>query len=482
MYSFSPKYLSVVFCSLLALSTPTFAGKNGFDHNDDPLKPVGRGGALLVKKYPKNHPDKKGEQLCILFGHDKNLDCWAPPAGGVKYDEDYDKKNGTYSSIKTIQREVDEETGGHVKLTEDQIRKSPLLYSPRFQNLLSYNHDDNLSCSALQVAVICALTHPKSTKDQREMDNYEAFPATNVLEVARKMRARFETIPGKPSAKTLVSKLPKDILSSKITNYEFSPLVRVRARSGEEKDVCAYYMGTIADMLPELEALLFPPAKPVISAPVSVTSTSKTSISIPGASTAPVPVTTSSAPKPVVSTTKDVAPTPVVLVSNPVSPVSDPAPKASTSIPVATQPAPEPLVVKEKEEDLAIGSKPAWKSPDSIFTKNPDGSHTLITDKTGAYQLLEPFPLKNTPAVQLSYEFDIQEGNISMGLLSQDQSKWLQPTLSFTKGIRKGTLNIATDGQSQVFLTLQNNLAGQASKVTLKKLKVSLLGGAHSAP
>jgi hypothetical protein len=115
-----------------------------------------------------------------------------------------------------------------------------------------------------------------------------------------------------------------------------------------------------------------------------------------------------------------------------------------------------------------------WKSQDSSLKTETDGTQKLITDKTGAYQLMEHIPLCNTETVRLPYKITVNKGAISIGLLSQDQGVWLG-NLPLSVGTHEGSFDISTKGQSQVFLVLQNNLAGRdISEITISKLRVLL--------
>ena len=245
---------SVVVLSLLSLLSFTnscFAGFQGFDFEDNPSKPVGHAGALLIKKYPQNHPDGAGEQACLLVGHDKNLNNYAPPAGSVESTLDIEIRDGAtyYSSLKTIQREVLEETGGLVHLNDEVLKTLPMLYSSKFHDLLAVVRDDTFSCIALIHSVRNALADLNKSDAWKEMDDYNVLPVDNVITVAQVMKTHFDNGGN-------INNLPESILSPRKSNHFNTPLVYINTRLGHRVEFCAYYMGAIADTLPQFQDIL----------------------------------------------------------------------------------------------------------------------------------------------------------------------------------------------------------------------------------
>lgn len=222
-----------------------------FEFQGNPLQKVTHAGALLIKKYPANHPDGHGEEFCILLGHDCNLDSYAPPAGSVDKNKDFCIYDGKkyYLSYKALQREVLEETGGAVFLSDEYLAKCPVLYSQLMQDVLAVVRDDTLSCANLLQAVQKTLVDPSKDKDWKEMDNYCTFPVNEVIATAQVMKEHFDK-------GGTINNLPEIILSKRKTNYQNSPLVWVTCRGGGRLEVDAYYMAAIADTLPQFRQIV----------------------------------------------------------------------------------------------------------------------------------------------------------------------------------------------------------------------------------
>lgn len=235
----------LIFCNLCC------AGFEDFDYQDIPSQQVTHAGALLIKKYPENHPDGHGEQLCVLLGHDRNFDTYAPPAGSVEKNIDYvlinDKKY--YSSYKTLQREVLEETGGLVCLSDDVIENSPMIYSPNFQDLLAIVRDDTLSCAKLCQSVQQSIADNSKDAGWKEMDRYCTFPVNAIIATAQIMKTHFDQ-------GGTINNLPSSILSNRKANLSNTPLVLVNCRGSGKLEVDAYYMAAIADTLPQFQEII----------------------------------------------------------------------------------------------------------------------------------------------------------------------------------------------------------------------------------
>ncbi|OJW53426.1 MAG: hypothetical protein BGO67_01630 [Alphaproteobacteria bacterium 41-28] len=272
--------LLILFLNIISFQL-CFSSFDGFDYQDDPTQPVTHAGALLVKKYPVDHPDGFGEQFCMLMGHDRYLNSWAPASGSVDGGKDFEVRNGRnfYLSTKTMQREVLEETGGCVDLTTVAIAEDSMIYSPRFRDLLGVVRDDTFSCEALNLSVQQSIADPLRDVGWKEMDQYDAFPVSDIIQTARIMKTHFDNrrdLNNNLSASLLT--LPPSILSPRRSLID-TPLVYVNNRSHQRKEICAYYMGAIADALPQLENILtsmgamsvqvVPPVSPPAPIPIS---------------------------------------------------------------------------------------------------------------------------------------------------------------------------------------------------------------------
>lgn len=241
----------VILVSLLSFTSSSFAGFEGFDFDDDPSKPVTHAGALLIKRYPQNSPDSMGDQVCMVVGHDCIFDCFAPPAGGVEKSKDFEMKEEKpyYSSLKTLIREVLEETGGLVKLSHATLENTPKLYSKKFHDLLAVVHDNTFSCMGLTRSVQQSCAARDKGAEWKEMDRYDVLPINNVLSVAKIMKTHFDKGGN-------INNLPNEILSPRKSNGNQTPLVWVETRLKTKVEFCAYYMGAIADTLSQFREIL----------------------------------------------------------------------------------------------------------------------------------------------------------------------------------------------------------------------------------
>lgn len=170
--------------ALLLLSAQSiFASQNAtFYLDNDPQKPVSGGGALLLKSYFEDHPDGRGEDLCLLVGHEKNLGYWSLPAGGAELKDS--------NIIGTIKRETLEETGGVVNVSGSE----PVLYSRKFGRAFAVVADDTLGCNDLTTAVQNAIANPALGGAWKEMDRYTAISVSEITRKAEVIRAHWEKI------------------------------------------------------------------------------------------------------------------------------------------------------------------------------------------------------------------------------------------------------------------------------------------------
>ncbi|MBA3813327.1 MAG: hypothetical protein H0X26_02360 [Alphaproteobacteria bacterium] len=237
--------------SLVSFTSLCLAGFNDFDFEDNPSQPVGRAGAFLLTRYAYNHTDGHGEQVCLLMGHDKNFNSYAPPSGHTERAKDTEIRNSKiyYSSFKALQREVLEETGGLIHLSDQDLQTAPMLYSSKFKNLLAVVYDENISCDALNKSVQVSLNDPNKDNSWKEMDSYSALPLDNVLCAAQIMKDHFD-------AGGNIDNLPNAILSPRKSALGNTPLVYVKDRTGKSLELCAYYLGTIADALPKFRTII----------------------------------------------------------------------------------------------------------------------------------------------------------------------------------------------------------------------------------
>ncbi len=170
-------------------------------------------------------------------------------------------------------------------------------------------------------------------------------------------------------------------------------------------------------------------------------------------------------------------------------PANNPAPTpAKQAAPKATQtnPAPKqnPAPAKADKDKQKTAAKITlhkdlknlswkWKSPSSKFQKNADGSHTLTTDTTGAYQVSYSFnPPAKVKTVKILSNLDVSKGAISLGVLNNNKSKFIGQK-SFGVGKHTGKIEAHLNGEKTLTLIISNNFRNiQASTVTLNDLRI----------
>ncbi len=229
----------------------TGLSEEGFFYQGDPARPVKHAGAILLKQYPHDAPDGVGEQLCMLVVFDKNLHHWTVPAGGVDAALDYVKQGDKklFSPLKTVRREVLEETAGALYLREKYLESCPTLYSSKFHDLLAVTRDDSLSCAALSACTKRASENVDLSKCWRESKGANVVPVSELLRVGGIMQAHFR-------AGGDIKNLPSEIVSPNVSRIFKNPLVHLKTRLGQKVEFCAYYMGAIADALDDFNVLL----------------------------------------------------------------------------------------------------------------------------------------------------------------------------------------------------------------------------------
>lgn len=239
--------------ALLLLSAQSiFASNNAtFDFNGDQNKPVSGGGALLLKSYFEDHPDGRGEDLCLLVGHERNLGYWSLPAGGAE------QKDGNIAG--TMRRETLEETGGVVRLSGSE----PTLYSRKFGRAFAVVADDTLGCNDLTKAVQSAIANPALGKEWKEMDRYTAISVNEIIRTADIIRSHWEKVA--PNYKTksgnvcnyntlwhhhATHDLPAAV-SPKNTAHGHT--IELITRNGQKISFSAFYFGSIVDKIGEFK-------------------------------------------------------------------------------------------------------------------------------------------------------------------------------------------------------------------------------------
>ncbi|MBA4750536.1 MAG: NUDIX hydrolase [Alphaproteobacteria bacterium] len=236
--------------ALLLLSVQNlFASNNASFYLDgDQNKPVSGGGALLFKSYFEDHPDGRGEDLCLLVGHEKNLGYWSLPAGGAE------QKDGNIYG--TMKRETLEETGGVVDLSGGE----PTLYSRKFQRAFAVVADDTLGCNQLTKAVTTAINNPALGAAWKEMDRYTAISVSEIIKTAQTIRTHWEKVAPNYINKKTNQPCNYNTLWHHHATHDLPPevspadtpkgtTITLTTRNGQKIPFSAFYFGSIVDKL-----------------------------------------------------------------------------------------------------------------------------------------------------------------------------------------------------------------------------------------
>jgi 8-oxo-dGTP pyrophosphatase MutT (NUDIX family) len=188
---------------------------------------IERAGTLLVKSYGNQLNDQT-----LLLGHDHAGDYWNFPAGGV------DKSDST--PLDTVSRELEEETGGSLKIASNVFGNFPYVYSGHHKILLFVKRNDSLSVTDLTKSCQKAIQNNNLSKAYKEVDKYTAIPIKNILDAAALIeKANF------PSTNDIINGKKINGLNLKQIN-KYTAAVEIMSRNKKSRWVEYRYVSVLA--------------------------------------------------------------------------------------------------------------------------------------------------------------------------------------------------------------------------------------------
>lgn len=147
--------------------------KYGVAHDD-----ITRAGVILVVPTGSHDSDPL-ENYGIIVGHDKNLRSWMIGQAGKSDPDDM-------STAVTAARELEEETGGFVKMSSKEIAHLPYIYAYEKQMFIYVVHDHTLA-SDIKDAVQKIQSDKHVSSSYKEIDDVETISLKKLLELAKKI-------------------------------------------------------------------------------------------------------------------------------------------------------------------------------------------------------------------------------------------------------------------------------------------------------